>query len=87
MDVLSLNGVTTMIKHFISIALACYVMFGFIYVTEGLARDATEWLKVFVLYSSTILLSVWITWIVMTIKRRQQLSKLGYTSTWWKNNG
>jgi hypothetical protein len=76
-----------MIKHFISIALACYVMFGFIYVTEGLARDATEWLKVFVLYSSTILLSVWITWIVMTIKRRQQLSKLGYTSTWWKNNG
>ena len=61
-----------MLKHLISMLLAGYVMFGFIYATEGLARDATEWLKVFVVYSSTILLSVWLTWVVMAIKQRER---------------
>ena len=57
-----------MLKQFISMILACYVMFGFFYATEGLARDAVEWLKVFLIYSSTVLLASWITYVVMTIK-------------------
>ena len=56
-----------MMRHIISMVLACYVMFSFIYVVQGTWTNV-EWLKVFILYPSTILFSVWVTWIVMTFK-------------------
>ena len=56
-----------MIRHIISMVLACYAMFGFIYTVEGDWANV-EWLKVVIVYSSIALFCVWTTWIVMTCK-------------------
>ena len=63
-----------MIRHIISMVLACYVMFIFIYVVQGTWTNV-EWLKVFILYTSTILFSVWVTWIVMTFKESNKVNE------------
>jgi len=63
-----------MIRHIISMVLACYAMFGFIYVVQGIWLNV-EWLKVFILYTSTILFSVWVTWIVITFKESNKVNE------------
>ena len=64
-----------MIRHIISMVLACYVMFSFIYTLDGDWTNV-EWLKVFILYTSTILFSVWVTWIVMTFKESNKVNEV-----------
>jgi len=63
-----------MIRHIISMVLACYAMFGFIYTVEGDWVNV-EWLKVFIIYSSIALLSHWVTWIVMTFKESNKVNE------------
>ena len=76
MDVPSLNGVTTMIKHFISMILACLALLGFIYITKG-NWSGIDWLIVLINYGSIVPLCVWTTWIVMTNKANKA-NKLKY---------
>ena len=52
-----------MTKHLISMALACWAMLGFIYVTDG--ANNVDWLGAFVLYSSIIPICIWTTMLVM----------------------
>ena len=54
-----------MIRHFISMILACWAVLGFIHVTEGIWENI-DWLSVFILYTSIIPISVWTTWVVVT---------------------
>ena len=75
MDVLPLNGVTTMIRHFISMILACLALLGFIYITKG-NWSAIDWLIVFINYGSIIPLCVWTTWIVMTAREANKVAKV-----------
>jgi len=75
MDVLPLNGVTTMIRHFISMILACLALLGFIYITKGNWK-AIDWLIVFINYGSIIPLCVWTTWIVMTAREANKVAKV-----------
>ena len=64
-----------MIRHIISMVLACYAMFGFIYTVEGDWANV-EWLKVVIVYSSIALFCVWTTWIVMTIKESNKVNEV-----------
>ena len=61
-----------MIRHLISMILACWAVLGFIYVTEGIWENI-DWLSVVILYSSIIPISVWVTMLVI----REVLSKGG----------
>ena len=54
-----------MIRHFISMILACWAVLGFIHVTEGIWENI-DWLSVFILYTSIIPISVWVTWVIVT---------------------
>ena len=54
-----------MIRHFISMILACWAVLGFMQVTNGIWNDV-DWFSVFILYSSIIPLCIWVTWIVLT---------------------
>ena len=54
-----------MIRHFISMILACWAVLGFMHVTEGIWENI-DWLSVFILYTSIIPISVWITWVIVT---------------------
>ena len=74
-DVLTSNGETTMIRHFISMILACLALLGFIYITKG-NWDAIDWLIVFINYGSIIPLCVWTTWIVMTAREANKVAKV-----------
>ena len=74
-DVLTSNGETTMIRHFISMILACLALLGFIYITKG-NWEAIDWLIVFINYGSIIPLCVWTTWIVMTAREANKAAKV-----------
>ena len=54
-----------MIKHFISMILACGAVLGFMFVTQGVWKDI-DWLSVFILYGSIIPFCVWITMLAMS---------------------
>jgi ABC-type polysaccharide/polyol phosphate export permease len=53
-----------MIKHFISMILACGAVLGFMQVTDGIWKDI-DWLSVFILYGSIIPFCVWVTMLAM----------------------
>jgi len=54
-----------MIRHFISMILACWAVLGFMHVTEGIWENI-DWLSVVILYSSIIPICIWTTWVVVT---------------------
>ena len=64
-----------MIRHFISMILACLALLGFIYITKG-NWGAIDWLIVFINYGSIIPLCVWTTWIVMTAREANKVAKV-----------
>ena len=63
-----------MIRHFISMILAGWALFGFIQVTNGIWEDI-DWYSVLILYGSIIPLCVWTTWIVMTAREANKVAK------------
>ena len=64
-----------MIRHFISMILACWALLGFMCVTNGNWSEI-DWLLVFINYSSIIPLCVWATWIVMTAREANKVAKV-----------
>jgi hypothetical protein len=54
-----------MIKHLISMILACGAVLGFMWATDGIWKDI-DWSAVFMIYGSIIPFCVWVTMLAMS---------------------